>query len=38
MGKNSTTLAQCQNCEATGEGASAWGGWCHDCDNQYGEE
>ena len=31
------TLEQCQNCETTGEGASAWGGWCHDCDNQDGE-
>ena len=24
----------CGKCEATGEGTSAWGGWCHDCDNQ----
>lgn len=23
----------CENCEVEGEGATAWGGWCHDCDN-----
>lgn len=23
----------CEQCGATGEGTSAWGGWCHDCDN-----
>jgi hypothetical protein len=27
----------CDNCGATGEGTSAWDGWCHDCDNQLAE-
>lgn len=29
-----TKLETCENCGITGEGASAWGGYCHDCDNQ----
>jgi hypothetical protein len=27
----------CEMCGIEGEGASAWGGWCHDCDNQLGD-
>jgi hypothetical protein len=35
---NQATQEACANCEAVGEGTSAWGGWCHDCDNQEGGE
>ena len=27
----------CELCGATGEGTTAWGGWCHDCDNQMSD-
>ena len=27
----------CELCGATGKGTTAWGGWCHDCDNQMSE-
>ena len=29
---------KCDYCEATGPGAAAWGGACHDCDNQLCQE
>lgn len=32
-----TLIETCELCGAEGEGTSAWGGWCHDCDNQMGE-
>lgn len=32
------TESACEKCGATGEGATAWGGWCHDCDNQFEDE
>lgn len=32
-----TLTETCELCGATGEGTSAWGGWCHDCDNQMSE-
>lgn len=25
----------CELCGAVGEDTQEWGGWCHDCDNQY---
>ena len=27
----------CDECGIEGEGATAWGGLCHDCDNQQAE-
>lgn len=27
----------CEMCGIEGEGTTAWGGWCHDCDNQLGD-
>jgi hypothetical protein len=29
-----TEIESCDFCEAEGPGSSAWGGLCHDCDNQ----
>ena len=26
------TMEVCELCGVEGEGATAWGGWCHDCD------
>ena len=27
----------CEMCGIEGEGATDWGGWCHDCDNHFEE-
>jgi hypothetical protein len=32
------SLEVCQNCDAVGEDTASWGGWCHDCDNQFSPE
>ncbi len=35
---NLLEVETCENCGIEGDGATAWGGWCHDCDNQEEEQ